>query len=287
MARLRVFGTRFEKPSGMRAIITFAAFSLAMAGYSQTRPPRASLDTLPQVTLPSVTHSAFREGEYMRFRLHYGMVDAGEAEITVKNAARRFQGRDAYHIVGTGRTLGAFNWFFKVRDRYETYLDKNGAFPWEFIRDIEEGSYKKRQEYYFHQHRSAVTTNKGDTYYIPPYSQDMLSSFFYARTFNFTYARPGDIFTIPTFVDGEYYPLQIKLLGRETIKSRTGTYRCLKFVPVVQKGRVFKNEEDMIVWITDDANKIPVLCKAKVLVGSIKMELVEYGNLANPIARID
>lgn len=260
---------------------------LAEGAVGQTRPPHASLDTLPVVPLPTVTHKAFKEGEYMRFRLHYGLIDAGEAEITVHPSRKKFQGREAYHIVGTGKTLGAFNWFFKVRDRYETYLDKNGAFPWEFIRDIEEGSYKKRQEYYFHQHKSAVTTNKGETFAIPKYSQDMLSSFFYARTFNFRNARDGQIFTIPTFVDGEYYPLKIKLLGRETIKSRTGTYRCLKFVPVLQQGRIFKNEEDMIVWITDDENKIPVLCKAKVLVGSINMELVEYGNLANPIAKVD
>ncbi len=266
--------------------ILFLVF-VPLTTFGQTRPPKASLDTLPLVQLPTVTNIAFSTGEYLRFRLHYGIVDAGEAELTVKNGNRKFQGREAYHIVGTGKSLGAFSWFFKVRDQYETYFDKNGAFPWEFIRDIEEGSYKKRQEYYFHQHKAAVTTNKGETFAIPKYSQDMLSTFYYVRTFNFKNAKEGQVFTIPTFVDGEEYPLKIKLLGRETIKSRTGTYRCLKFVPVVQKGRVFKSEEDMIVWITDDENKIPILLKAKVLVGSIKMELVEYGNLANPLAKVE
>jgi hypothetical protein len=132
-----------------------------------------------------------------------------------------------------------------------------------------------------------VSTHKGDTFKIPPVSQDMLSSFYFARTLDFTNAKKGDIFTIPTFVDEEEYPLQIKYLGKENLKSRTGTYRCLKFVPVVQEGRIFEKEEDMTVWITDDENKIPILAKAKVLVGSIKMELVEYDNLANPLAKID
>lgn len=246
-----------------------------------------SMDTLAYHKLPSVPQNAYAVGEYLRFRLHYGLVDAGEAELTIYPSPKQYQGRDAYHIVGTGRTLGAFNWFYKVEDTYETYLDKNGAFPWEFVRDIKEGGYKKYQNYKFYQDKAAVTTHKGDTFGSLTYAQDMLSAFYYARTLDFTHVKIGDIFTIPTFVDEENYPLQIKFIGRETLKSRTGSYKCLKFVPVVQKGRVFKDEEDMIVWITDDANKIPILAKAKVLVGSIKMELVEYKNVRNPMARID
>lgn len=263
------------------------ACSITLHVVAQKVPPKASLDTLPKVGIPDVENTAFRAGEYLRFRLHYGLIDAGEAELTVKSTSRSYHGRDVYHIVGTGRTLGAFDWFFKVRDRYETYFDKEGAVPWEFIRDIREGSYTKYQTYRFYQLQSAVRTNKGETFKIPQGSQDMLSAFYYARTMDFSDALPGQIFTIPTFVDGEEYPLRVRFLGRENLKSRTGTYRCLKFVPVVQEGRIFKKEEDMTVWITDDLNKIPVLARAKVLVGSIKMELVEYKNLANPIAKVD
>lgn len=244
------------------------------------------LDTLDHYAFPTVAHNAFREGEYLRFRLNYGLVDAGEAELTIHASNKRFQGRETYHIVGKGRTLGAFNWFYKVDDTYETFLDKRGAFPWEFIRDIKEGGYKKYQRYEFHQDRAAVSTHKGETFGMLAHAQDMLSAFYFARTLDFSTVEVGDVFTIPTFVDEENYPLQIKFIGRETLKSRTGTYRCLMFVPVVQEGRVFKSEEDMVVWITDDANKIPVLAKAKVLVGSIKMELVEYKNVRNPLAKV-
>ncbi len=273
---------------GMKAIrILLFLFILPVIAGAQTRPPLVDLDTLKTQTLPTVRHEAFQAGEYLRFRLHYGFVDAGEAELTVQNANRKFNGREAYHIVGTGKTLGAFNWFFKVRDRYETYLDKQGSFPWVFVRDIQEGGYKKKQNYAFYQHKGAVKTHKGETFQIPVASQDMISSFYYARTLDFSSITVGQTFTIPTFVDEETYPLRIKFIGREEIKTRTGTYKCLKFVPVVQEGRIFKEEEDMVVWITDDKNKIPVLAKAKVLVGSINMELVEYGNLANPMAKVD
>lgn len=268
-------------------LLFFMILCLGAGLSAQEKAPKVSLDTLEARGLPDVDHRAFEIGEYLRFRLHYGMVDAGEAELTVYPSSKTFEGREAYHIVGKGRTLGAFNWFYKVDDTYETYLDKHGAFPWEFVRDIKEGGYTKYQNYKFHQDIGAVSTHKGETFGIVEYAQDMLSSFYYARTLDFSNIKYGDVFTIPTFVDEETYPLQIKFIGREVLKSRTGKYRCLKFVPVLQEGRVFKNEEDMIVWITDDENKIPVLAKAKVLVGSIRMELAEYKNVRNPIARVD
>lgn len=266
-------------------IITFVFWSLM--SNAQDKPPKADLDTLPEINLPDLNQKAFGAGEYLRFRLHYGLIDAGEAELKVYRSGKKFNGRDTYHVIGTGRTLGAFNWFYKVRDRYETFLDTETIVPWEFVRQIREGGYSKDENYRFHQHKAAVSTHKGDTFKIPKFSQDMLSSFYFARTLDFSNAREGDIYTIPTFVDEEEYPLRIKYLGREKLKSRTGTYQCLKFVPVVQEGRIFEKEEDMIVWITDDENKIPILAKAKVLVGSIRMELVEYDNLSNPLAKVD
>ncbi len=271
----------------MRYVLMVFLLVSALALRAQEKAPKVQIDTLEMRDLQEVDHSAFEVGEYLRFRLHYGMVDAGEAELTIHPSPKKFKGRDAYHIVGKGRTLGAFNWFYKVNDTYETYLDQHGAFPWEFVRDIREGGYTKYQNYQFHQDRAAVITHKGDTFGSLDFAQDMLSAFYYARTFDFSNVKEGDIFTIPTFVDEENYPLQIKFIGREVLKSRTGKYECLKFVPVLQKGRVFKDENDMIVWVTDDENKIPILAKAKVLVGSIKMELVEYKNIRNPLAKLD
>lgn len=250
-------------------------------------PPRVSLDTLPDLPLRTVENTAFKSGEKLTFRIHYGFVDAGEAVLEVKDSPYSFDGRKAYHIVGTGRSLGAFNWVFKVRDRYETYMDKEGLFPYRFIRDISEGGYTKHQDYTFSPKKRAVRTHREREYATPEFVQDMVSSFFYARTLDYSNAKPGDIFTITTFVDNEIYPLKIKYKGTEEVKMREGKFRCMRFVPVVQEGRIFKTEEDMSVWITDDKNKIPILVQSKILVGSIKMEMVEYEGLRNPIAKID
>ena len=237
--------------------------------------------------LPAVPHHTFQKGEKLTYKVGYGWFDAGKAVIEIKNEKHERGGRDVLHIVGTGTTEGAFDWFFKVRDRYETYLDAEGVFPWSFVRRVDEGGYTKKQDYTFVQTHNIVKDHKGRTFEVPHVVQDMISSFYYCRTLDFQNARKGDIFTIPTFVDEEYYPLKIKYLGTETIKVSKGKFDCLKFVPVVQEGRIFKKEEDMTVWVTNDMNKIPILAKAKILVGSIKMEIDDYEGLSNPISKVD
>ncbi len=230
-------------------------------------------------------NEAFKKGEVLKFRLHYGIIDAGVATLEVKEEDKKFGNRSAYHIVGTGETRGAFDWFFKVRDRYETYIDQKSIAPWVFIRRVDEGGYKINQNYVFNHYKSSVIAD-GKHFDIPAYAQDMLSTFYYARCLDFSNAKPGEVFSMESFVDNEVYPVKIRYMGREVITTDLGTFKCIKFRPVVQKGRVFKKEEDLNVWITDDKNHIPIRAQAEILVGSIKMDLTDYKNLQNPISRI-
>ncbi|MEZ4740831.1 MAG: DUF3108 domain-containing protein [Flavobacteriales bacterium] len=235
--------------------------------------------------LRTVQHNAFQVGEKLTYVVHYGWVNAGEAVVELKDAGREIQGRKVLKAVGKGRSLGAFNTFYKVDDHYETNFDAEGVFPYAFVRRVSEGGYEFSQDYLYNHHKGEVTTQAKKTYKVPSGVQDMLSAFYFARTLDFANAKPGDMFTIETFMDDELWPLRMKYLGKETIKLRSGKYRCLKFQPVVQEGRVFKGNDDLNVWITDDGNRIPVLAQAKVLVGSIKMELTGYEGLVHPIAK--
>jgi len=267
--------------------VVFTQLSLTAQDKVAYRPDPVSLDTLERQPLRSVTNNAFKAGEKLTYTVHYGWVDAGEAVLEVKESPWNFSGREAYNIVGTGRSLGAFNWVFKVRDRYETYIDKEGIFPYRFIRDVDEGGYEINQDYVFFPDKRAVKTQEDTVYATPDFVQDMLSSFYYARTLDFSNVKSGDVFTIMTIVDEEVFPMKIKFLKRETISLRKGDFRCLKFVPVIQEGRIFKDQDDLNVWITDDDNHVTVLAKASILVGSIKMELTDYEGLSHPIAKED
>lgn len=267
--------------------ILLAGIGLFSMAFSQSdRPTEPRPSTGEVFPLRSMQQNAFRPGEKLTYVVHYGFVNAGEAVVELKEADREINGRKVWRAVGTGRSLGAFNTFYKVDDRYESYFDAQGVFPWVFIRRVSEGGYEFSQDYVYNQHKREVVTQKKEAHKVPGSVQDMLSAFYYARTIDFGHAKPGDVFTIECFLDDELWPLRMKYVGKETVKLRNGKYRCLKFQPVVQEGRIFKGNDDLNVWITDDGNHIPVLAQAKVLVGSIKMELSGYQGLVHPIAKL-
>lgn len=265
-----------------RALILIAIITGALGSVFGLVP----LDIGTHINLPETTNSAFKPGEKLTYKVHYGIIDAGEAVLEIKSSPYTFENREAYYAVGTGRSLGAFDIFFKVRDKYETYIDKKGVFPWYFKRRVDEGGYKISQDYTFDQGVGEVFTQKEETHKVPMGVQDMVSAFYFARTFDFSDIQKGDVFEIPTFVDDELFNLRIKFQGRETIKIRDGKFKAMKFVPVVQEGRIWKDENDLNVWISDDDNKIPLLAQTKILFGSIKMELTKYSGLTHEISKV-
>lgn len=265
-------------------LILAAIFAFGVFGFTKQNVPQVIEEGSPE--LRTINHNAFKSGEKLEYRLHYGVISAGTAKLEVKAFDKKIAGREVYHIVGSGSTKGAFDWFFKVRDNYETFLDVEGVFPWMFVRDVNEGGYKIKQTYKFAQTKNKVDNGEGKSFDTPNGIQDMLSAFYYARSIDYSNAKIGETFTIWSFVDDEIWPLKIRYMGKGEIKVSGEKYKALKFHPVVQEGRLFENEEDVTVWISDDDNKIPLLAQGKVLIGSIKMELTKAQGLANLSAKI-
>ena len=152
-----------------------------------------------------------------------------------------------------------------------------------FVRNVDEGGFKINQKYTFKQNYKKVNNGKKD-FKVPLGIQDMISSFYKARTLDFSDLKKGKVFSFKCFMDDEVYDLKIKYKGTETIKIRKGKFKCYKFVPVVQTGRYFENEEDVQFWVTADENRIPVLVKAKIPVGTVKMHLIEWNGLKNELS---
>jgi hypothetical protein len=237
------------------------------------------------VDVRTIDNKAFKRGEELNYRIHYGIIDAGTANIKVLNENKVIGGRNSYHVLGTGNSTGAFNFFFKVRDKYESFIDEKSMCALVFTRNVDEGGFKFTQDQVYDQEYHKVNSN-GKEYNIPSYVQDMLSSFYFARTFDYANEQPGKIDSVTTFVDNEVWTLRIKFIKRDTLDSDIGKIRCLVFEPMVQKGRIFKHDDDLQVWISDDINHVPIRAQANILVGSIKLDLESYSGLVAGLAMV-
>ncbi len=228
---------------------------------------------------------AYKAGEWLRFRISYSnFLNAGNATMQIKES--NHNGKKAFHIQGKGKTTGVISWFFKVRDDYQSYFYKDNIQPYRFIRKINEGGYKKNKEILFdHQTRNATVKdykkNTTKNFTINSGVQDMVSTLYYLRDKDLTNMNIGDEISLQMFFDETTYGFKMRYLGRETIKTKFGKVKSLKFRPVVQAGRVFKEKESLTVWVTADKNKIPLRIKASLAVGSLRADLDAYKGLAN------
>tara|TARA_B100000768_G_C11244631_1_gene361200 strand:+ start:55 stop:816 length:762 start_codon:yes stop_codon:yes gene_type:complete len=229
--------------------------------------------------------TVFKSGEWLRYKMSYsGFLRAGTAILEVEE--KEFNGKKVFYTKGTGWTSGAVKWFFEVDDHYESYFDKDTIKPYLFKRKIDEGGYKKHRITSFN-----YTSNKAyvqdftlqkDTSVVFSKVQDMLSAFYYLRNHDVKNMKKGEEIGIDMFMDSQVYPFKLRFLGRETLKTKFGTLKTMIFRPLVQSGRIFKAKESVTLWITDDANKIPVKLSADLSVGSLRAELEAYKGLANP-----
>lgn len=237
------------------------------------------------VNLKLLDDHAFRVGEYLKYTIDYGIVSAGYAELSIEKKSIK-NGQSAYHMAGFGRTTGITDWAFRTRDYYDTYISEKTMLPVEFIRDVDEGGYLiDRHVYFNHEQLTAkdIKLSTDSTIAINPRSQDLLSAFYYLRCLDASDLQRGNTIQLTIFMDHENYPFQLKYIGRETVKIKAGKINCLKFIPIVQDGRVFRDEESITLWVSDDANKIPIYIKSKLRVGSIKVRLEDYRNLKFPL----
>jgi hypothetical protein len=239
------------------------AFSSVFCGYSQ---------------------SAYEDGEWLSFKIKYGWFNTSKATLEIKKT--KLYNEDVYHIIGNGKSVGLLDVFFKVRDRYETYVNQDGL-PVKFIRDINEGGYKKHKELYFDhdsQRVKVVDYKRGTTesFDFELNTQDMVSAFYKLRnSIDIETLQIGQEFRLNMFFDNENYDFKTKFLGYEVLDSKFGRVACLKFRPYVKAERVFEAQESLTFWITADKNKIPLKIEAELSVGSLIAELDAFKGLSH------
>ena len=245
---------------------------------------------LSQDSIRHIKNEAFQVGERLKYRFYYdawltGKITAGFGVLEVKEADSAFGDREVYHIKAEGKSKGMFNWFYKVRDQFDSFIDKQFLAPHYFIRRTREGGFKKDDEYLFNQQKNYVKT-RTDSISIPPYTQDFISAIYFTRTFDTDTLEIGDALPVNFFLDDSVYYSAIIYDGKEIVEIKLGTFRCLKFRPGMATGEVFSNKYPMELWVTDDKNHIPILARSAVIIGNVKAELMEYEGLASPLTSL-
>lgn len=229
---------------------------------------------------------AFKPGEWLKFRIHYGFLNASYA--TLHLTSETLNNVPVYHVVGEGKTTGFASIFFKVDDTYESYFNREDGRPYKFIRKIDEGGYTKDMEidFDYKKDKAVLIDNKNGTkqdFDINDQIQDLISASYFLRSnYNLEEFTVGESIDLDMLFDDDgVFKFQLKYLGKETLRTKFGKVECLKFRPLVQSGRVFKEKESLTLWVSNDWNKIPIRIKADLAVGSLKADLDGYNGLRN------
>jgi hypothetical protein len=236
----------------------------------------------------SIRNTTTQSGEEISYTVYYSLagayVAAGEASFT--NHSEQLNGKTVYHVKGSGKSNAKYDWLYKVRDTYESYIDTSNMQPMKFVRDVSEGSHKKYESISFNRNVNTAITDSG-VYKVPPCIQDVLSTIYYARNIDFSRYKPNDKIPFKMFLENEVHQLYLRYLGKEEIKTKYAKFKAVKFKTLLIPGTIFKGGEDMTVWVSDDANHVPVRIETEILIGSIKVDMTSYRNLRYPLSSLE
>lgn len=234
-----------------------------------------------------VQNKAFLVGETITYKVYYTLagvyVAAGEAVFNT--TLEQVNNRPVYHITGDGKTYSFYDNFFRVRDKYETFIDTATMQPLKFLRNVDEGGYKIYENVTFNKAVSTAITTKG-VFKVPSCIQDVMSSIYYARNIDFSKLKVNDRIPFDLFLDNQVYNIYIRYLGKEIVKTKYGKFRAIKFKPLLIKGTIFEGGEKMIVYVSDDGNHIPLRVESPITVGSIKVDMMNFQNRRYPLTSL-
>lgn len=233
---------------------------------------------------------AFKSGEKLTYTLTYNWffvwTDVGIVDFNISE--KEICNKKTYHIKGTGKTFPFYDWFFQVRDVYETWIDTSSLLPVFYHRDVDEDGYLKDITYKFDEENNVAYSKvkkrkkplKYDTLKIPDKTLDVISIIYYIRNINFSQIEKKEKIPFVILLDNEVTNIYIRYHGKEKKKVKgIGKFDCLKFTGSLIAGSVFKGGEDLEIWVTDDENRIPVWIESPIIVGKIKVRLTNYENL--------
>ncbi|MFQ6103739.1 MAG: DUF3108 domain-containing protein [Candidatus Glassbacteria bacterium] len=242
----------------------FALCLLITASSTAVPSPESSAVYPPQVP--------YLPGERFVYSVEYGFISAGEASLSVVGIDT-LKGIPCYHVQSRAETNPTFSAFFRVNDRVDSYIDMFRLSSLKLAKRLREGKYRKDFEVEFDPLLPLAYYPEGDTLETYPNTQDVLSSLYYLRN---QVLEVGKTIKIPHHDNRKDYPLEVRVLRKERIKVPAGKFICYVVEPFLKDVGIFKAKGKILIWLTADEKKMPVLVKTSIFIGSVNAKLERY-----------
>lgn len=256
-----------------KVVVIFALVALSITGFTVADSYRRVINT------------SFGPGEHIEYRVHYGFINAAEAVVDVAPTLYNVNNRPCYKVNVFGRTTGAFDLVTKVRDTWRSYIDTTAILPQRFYTSIQENRYRKEENMTFNHLNNTVRAEERtekDLFKVPDNVHDVVSSYYFLRTINFNKLATGQVIEVPAFYDDTVYNMKVRYRGKEMVKTKFGKTNAIKISPVVTNN-FFKGDDSILIWVSDDANKIPLKVEVELAIGSLDMDIRAFGGLKQDI----
>lgn len=237
-------------------------------------------------TYRRVVNTSFGPGEHLEYRVHYGFVNAAEATVDVSPTLCKVNDRPCYRVNVDGRTVGAFDLVTTVRDTWRSYIDTSAILPQKFYTNLQENKYRKEENITFNHAANTVRAEERterDVFKVPDNVHDIISGYYFLRTIDFNRLPNGQVIELPAFYDDTVYNMKVRYRGKDVIKTKQGRINVLKLNPVLGDNALFKKDESIRIYVSDDANKVPVKAEVDLWVGSMVMDLKRNAGLKQPL----
>lgn len=234
-----------------------------------------------------VVNNSFGPGEHIEFRVHYGFINAAEAIVDVSPALYKVNDRPCYRVNVDARTTGAFDLVNRIRDTWRSYIDTSAILPQKFYTSLQENKYRKEENITFNHATNTVKAEERtgkDLYKVPDNVHDLISGYYFLRTVDFSRVSNGQVIEVPAFYDDTVYNMKVRYRGKDVVKTKFGKLNVIKLNPVLPPGNaLFKEEESIRIFVSDDVNKIPVKVEVDFWVGAMVMDLRKQSGLKQPL----
>lgn len=204
-------------------------------------------------------------GEKLTYSLYWLGIHVGNAELEAVDRAGMVIIKCRVH------STPVISAFYRVDDHSESMV-ANGV-PVHFRIKQQEGKYRSDKETIFdpdNKHVTFFNYIKGTKDDYPIQSGglwDLISGFYYLRTQPF---EVGKTININIFDSNKFFQAEVNVIGKEQVKfSETKVLGTVKVKPVIKSEGLFQNRGDIMIWLTDDDNKIPVKVETKAPIGKV------------------